>query len=139
MRNRTFMLAAIATSAPALALAYGLGTAQATRTVTLASHITIKSRGLTFSGRVTSTNAACASARKVTLYRKQSQVLGSTMTSSSGGWTITVSGSAGITLGHFYAKATRRSEGTAGTIYVCKAAGARTVPFHPYSPGMYAL
>ena len=131
MRNRTFMLAAIATSAPALALAYGLTTAQATRTVTLASHITIKSKGLTFSGSVTSSNAACASGRKVTLYRKKSQVLGSTTTNSSGGWKITASGSAGITLGHFYAKAKKRSEGTAGTIYVCKSATSKTIPYKP--------
>ena len=131
MRNRSFMLAAIATSAPALALAYGLTTAQATRTVTIASHITIKSKGLTFSGSVTSSNAACASGRKVTLYRKKSQVLGSTTTNSSGGWKITASGSAGITLGHFYAKAKKRSEGTAGTIYVCKSATSKTIPYKP--------
>jgi hypothetical protein len=125
------MLAVIATLVPALALAYGLTTAQATRTVTIASHITIKSKALTFSGSVTSSNPACRSPRKVTLYRKQSQVLGSTTTSSSGSWKITVSGSAGITLGHFYAKAKKRSEGTAGTIYVCKATTSKTIPYKP--------
>ena len=131
MRNRTFMLAAIATSAPALAIAYGLTTAQATRTLTIASQITIKSKGLTFSGRVTSGNAACTSARRVNLYRKRSQVLGSTTTSSSGSWKITASGSAGITLGHFYATAKKRSEGTAGTTYVCRAARSKTIPYKP--------
>ncbi len=131
MRGRIFVVAVIATAAPALALAYGLTAAEATRTVTIASHITITSKGLTFSGNVTSSNAACRSARKVTLYRKQSQVLGSTTTNSSGGWKITASGSAGITLGHFYAKAKKRSEGTAGTIYVCKAATSKTIPYKP--------
>jgi hypothetical protein len=129
MRNRALKVAAIASSASALALASGLTTAEATRTVTIASHITIKSHGLTFSGSVTSSNAACKSNRKVTLYRKQSQVLGSTTTNSAGGWKITASGSAGITLGHFYATVKKRSEGTAGTIYVCKSATSKTIPY----------
>jgi hypothetical protein len=131
MPNRSLVLAAIAASLPAFALASSLTTADATRTVTIASHITIKSKGLTFSGSVTSSNAACKSGRKVLLYRKQSLVLGSTTTNSSGRWKITVSGSAGITLGHFSAKAKKRSEGTAGTIYICNAARSKTVPYRP--------
>jgi hypothetical protein len=108
-----------------------LTTAEATRTVSIASHITIKGKGLTFSGRVSSTKAPCRGSRKVTLYRTPSLVLGSTTTNSSGHWKITASGSAGITLGHFYARVQKRSEGTAGTIYVCKAAKSKTVPFKP--------
>ena len=131
MPSRTFMLAVIAPSALAAALACGLTTAEATRTVTIASHITIKSSGLTFSGGVTSSNAACRSSRKVTVYRAPSLVLGSTTTGPSGHWKITVSGSAGITLGHFYARAQKRSEGTAGTIYICKAARSKTVAYKP--------
>jgi hypothetical protein len=131
MRERTLKVATIAASASALALASGLTSAEATRTVTIASHITIKSNGLKFSGSVTSSNAACKSNRKVTLYRKPSQVLVSTTTNSSGGWKITASGSAGITLGHFYATVKKRSEGTAGTIYVCKAATSKTIPYKP--------
>jgi hypothetical protein len=131
MRSRTLKVAAIATSASALALVSGLTTAEATRTVKIASHITIKSNGLKFSGSVTSSNAACKSGRKVTLYRKPSQVLGSTTTNSSGRWKITASGSAGITLGRFYATVKTRSEGTAGTIYVCKAATSNTIPYKP--------
>jgi hypothetical protein len=131
MRSRTLKVAAIATCASALALGTGLTTAEATRTVKIASHITIKSKGLKFSGKVTSSNAACKSNRKVTLYRTNSQVLGSTTTNSSGSWKITASGSAGISLGHFYAKVKQRSEGTAGTIYVCKATISNTIPIHP--------
>jgi hypothetical protein len=130
MRN-TVLRVAIATATPALALTAGLTTAQATRTVTIPSHVTIKGHELTFSGRVKSSNAACEGNRKVTLYRKQSLVLGSTTTSSSGHWKITVSGSAGITLGRFYAKVKRRSEGTAGTIYVCRGATSKTIPYRP--------
>lgn len=104
--------------------------AAASRTVTIASHISIKSSGLTFSGRVTSPNAACDYGRHVTLYRTNGNVLGSRTTGTSGRWKITASGSAGITLGRFYAKVTRRSEGAAGTIYVCKAAVSPTIPYH---------
>ena len=132
MPTRTLSLAAIASLTSALLLTAGLSSAGATRTVTISSHITIKGKGLTFSGNVTSSKAACKAGRKVTLYRKGSLVLGSTTTNSSGHWKITVSaGSAGITLGHFYAKAKKRSEGTAGTIYVCKAATSPTVPYRP--------
>jgi hypothetical protein len=121
---------AIAASVSALTLVAGVTIAFATRTVTIASHISIKSTGLTFSGRVTAKNAACDSARKVTLYRTSSLKLGSATTNSSGHWKITASGSAGISLGHFYARVINRSEGTAGTIYVCKAARSKTIPFH---------
>jgi hypothetical protein len=131
MPTRTRSLAAIAVSASALLLASGLTTAEATKTVTIGSHITIKGKGLTFSGNVSSSKAACKEGRKVTLYRTGSLLLGSATTNSSGHWKITVSGSAGITLGHFYAKAKKRSEGTAGTIYVCKAATSPTVPYTP--------
>ena len=131
MLSRPMMLAATAAATAALALGAVLTTVQATRTVTISSHITIKGRGLTFSGGVSSTKAACIRARKVTLYRTASLALGTTRTNSSGHWRITVSGSAGVTLGHFYARVKKRSEGTAGTIYVCKAASSKTVAYTP--------
>ena len=131
MRRGTLTLAALVGSATALALGSTLGSAEATRTVTIASHVTIKSKELTFSGNVASSNAACRGARKVALYRKPAQLLGSTGTSTSGSWTITPPGSAGITLGRFYAKVKMRSEGTAGTIYVCKAATSKTIRYRP--------
>src|SRR2546421_7731792 len=107
---------AISLTTLALAMIFGLSAAQATRTVTIASHISIKGKGLTFSGRVTSSNAACESARKVTLHRTNGNVLGSTTTNSTGHWKITSSGSAGISLRHFFATVKRPAEGTAGTI-----------------------
>ena len=125
------MIAVLTAVSPTVARITGLSVADATRTVRIASHVTIKSNGLTFSGRVTSSNAACGVARKVTLYRTASLKLGSTTTSSSGRWKLTVSGSAGITLGHFYAKVAKRSEGAAGTIYVCKAARSKTIRYRP--------
>lgn len=131
MASRTVKAAAIAASASALMLGSGLTAADATRTVKIASHISIKSQGLKFSGHVTSSNAACRAGRKVTLYRSSSLMLGSTTTNAAGHWQITPSGFAGISLGRFYAKVKQRSDGTAGTIYVCKAAKSRTIPFTP--------
>lgn len=122
------------TASIALALtgsaAFGLANAQGTRIVRIDSHVSIRSRSLTFSGRVTSPNSACASGRRVTLYRTNGNVLGSTTTSSSGRWKITAQGSAGISLGHFYARVKSRREGAAGTIYVCRGAASPTIPFH---------
>jgi hypothetical protein len=129
MPTMTLRRLAVTASVCLLALACGVTVAEATRTVKLASHITIAGEGLTFSGRVTSSNAACDSGRKVTLYRTPSLKLGSTTTKSSGRWKLTASGSAGISLGHFYAKMSQRSEGTAGTIYVCKSARSKTIRF----------
>jgi hypothetical protein len=131
MRKGTLAIAATATVASVSVVALGLTAADATRTVTIASHITIQSNSLTFSGKVTSPNVACKRGRKVALYRTPSLVLGSTTTGRSGRWRITASGSAGITLGRFYARVARRSEGTAGTIYVCKGARSRTIRYRP--------
>src|ERR1700683_39068 len=123
-----FRLTTGAATAVAAALALGLSAAYATRTVRLASHISIKSsKGGTFSGKVTSSNAACDGGRKVTLYTTTSLKLASTTTGASGSWKITPSGFAGISLHHFFAKVAKRTEGTAGTIYVCKAAKSKTV------------
>lgn len=104
--------------------------AYATRTVKIRSHVSIHSHGLTFSGRVTSPNGGCVPHRRVTLHRTNGNVLGSTFTNSSGRWKITASGSAGISLGHFYATVKRFSSGAAGTIYVCKSARSRTIGLH---------
>lgn len=130
MAGRAIRLIGLVACALSVASISGLTAAEATRTVKIASHISIKSTGLTFSGKVTSPNAACDSGRKVTLYRTNGNVLGSTATGSAGRWKITASGSAGITLGHFFAKVKQRSEGTAGTIYVCWAAVSPTIPYH---------
>ena len=130
MTGRVVRVMAVAAAALAMMAAVGLTAAEATRTVRIASHISIRSTGLTFTGKVTSPNSACVTGRKVTLYRTNGNVLGSTTTGSSGHWKITASGSAGITLGHFFARVKSRSEGTAGTIYVCKVAVSPTIPYH---------
>jgi hypothetical protein len=130
MRKRTLKVAAIGALLSALGLALGT-VALATRTVRITSHVTIKSKGLTFTGRVTASNSACDAHRRVKLYRQAgSLLLGAATTNSSGHWKITAAGFAGVSLGHFYAKVQQRSEGTAGTIYVCKAATSPTIAFN---------
>jgi hypothetical protein len=131
MRSRAVRVVAIATFGWALVLVSGLTTAEATRTVYVSSKISIKSKGLAFSGRVSSKNAGCQIGRRVTLYRKPSRKLGSVDTTFSGSWKIVVQGSAGISLAHFYAKVSRRSDGAAGTIHVCKAATSKTIRLKP--------
>jgi hypothetical protein len=107
------------------------GTALA-RTVVIGSSVSIKSNGLKFSGRVTSPNSACKDGRRVTLYRRLSggghQKLGGFTTGASGKWHVTVSGFAGVSLSRFYAKVKQRSEGAAGTTFVCRSARSPTIP-----------
>jgi hypothetical protein len=118
-------------AAAALLLA---GNAMATRTVRIPSKVSIKAHhDGRFGGRVTSPNPACEGARKVVLYRViengPDQALGHDTTNASGSWSVEVSGFAGVSLAHFYAKVKPRREGTAGTIYVCKGDRSRTIGF----------
>jgi hypothetical protein len=107
-----------------------VGTAEA-RTVTISSAVSIKASDLTFSGRVTSPNSACRDARRVTLYERLSsggsRKIGGYTTGPSGKWRVTVSGFAGVSMEHFFAKVKQRSEGAAGTTYVCRAARSATI------------
>ena len=130
MGHRTAWIAVLATAATAFTFA----TADATRKVRIPSRITIEQHGsLTFHGRVKSENAGCKDARHVSLYRRLSdggrQRLGVDVTGPNGKWRITVSGFAGVSLSHFYAKVRQRKEGTAGTIFVCKSARSETTAF----------
>ncbi|HLY48434.1 MAG TPA: hypothetical protein VKR21_04500 [Solirubrobacteraceae bacterium] len=112
-----------------VALVASFGSAFATNTVTVVSHISIKSHhNTTFTGRVTS-HTGCQDSRKVTLYTTTKLKLGTAKTNTNGYWKIKASGFAGISLHHFYAKVAKASRGTAGTIYVCKAATSKTISF----------
>jgi hypothetical protein len=110
-------------------LGAGAAISSATQTVRIGSKISISDKGLTFKGRVTSKNAGCVAHRRVVLFRTNGLKLGTTKTGAAGRWKITISGSAGVSLGHYFARVRRRSEGTAGTIFVCKAATSKTIPF----------
>jgi hypothetical protein len=105
------------------------GSAYASRIVNVASHISIKSHhNTTFTGRVTS-HPGCEDGRKVALYATTGLKLGTAKTNKYGYWKIKASGFAGISLHHFFAKVAKFSNGAAGTIYVCKAATSKTIPF----------
>ena len=135
MLGRALRIGGVWIAACAFGLAFGLSSGGATKTVTIPSRLSIEATGLKFSGRVSSSAAPCRQARRVTLYRRLSnggrQALGSRSTGSSGKWQITVSGWAGISMAHFYATVRQRSEGTAGTIYVCKGARSKTIALQP--------
>lgn len=126
MRGRPAVLIWLAAGALTLPVA----AADATRVVHVPSHISIASHELTFTGKVTAGRAPCVSGRRVTLVRTNGNILGHATTNAAGRWTITAEGSAGISLGHFFARVARRSDGTAGTIFVCGAAVSRTIPLH---------
>jgi hypothetical protein len=121
-----------ATAVAALAVALVAAPATATRTIKVPSKISIASKSLKFSGKVTAGKyEPCVQQRKVILYKVVTggpdQAVGETSTSLKGNWTITPQGSAGISLARFYAKVRKVSEGTAGTIYVCQAARSKTI------------
>jgi hypothetical protein len=131
--NTTKKLAPLIVASAVVALMAALvAPAGATRTIKIPSHISIASKSLKFSGKVTAGKyEPCTQQRKVVLYKVVSggpdQAVGETSTSLKGNWSITPQGSAGISLARFYAKVRKVSEGTAGTIYVCKAARSKTI------------
>ena len=124
----------LASAAALLALA-ALGTLTTqvwgTHVVKINSRVSIAEHNLTFHGKVRSPNHGCVEGRKVRLKRHvtagHDQTMGAATTDSNGHWSVHVSGFAGITLNHFYAHLKRRSEGAAGTIFVCRGDRSRTI------------
>ncbi|HMC06091.1 MAG TPA: hypothetical protein VKG89_01725 [Solirubrobacterales bacterium] len=95
--------------------------ALATQTVKIDSKVTMSSQAPAFHGKVKSDNHACETQRKVKLFRQKSgpdKLLGTDKTNHLGRWKIVVDP---LKSGAYYAKVVRRSEGTAGTIFVCRA------------------
>jgi hypothetical protein len=125
--------ALIVTALSVAAVGMVAGTAVATITIKVPSKVTIKSNGLHFTGKVTTAanGKPCRGQRKVVLFKVISggpdQAVGNDVTSNNGAWSVSPTGSAGITLAHFYAKAKTRSDGAAGTIHVCQAAKSKTI------------
>ena len=107
--------------------------AGATQKVKIESSISIKEpKSLVFKGRVRADNENCVEDRKVVLYAKahggSADKVDTETTDNKGKWKIKVQGSAGITMHSFYAEVKRVSQGTAGTIYVCKSAKSEKLP-----------
>jgi hypothetical protein len=129
MRRSRISIAAATVAVIGAVLVVCFGTAYATRTVNVPSHISIKSHhNTTFTGTVTS-HTGCEDGRRVTLYTTTKLKLGTVKTNKYGYWKIKASGFAGISLHHFFAKVAKFANGTAGTIYVCEAATSKTISF----------
>jgi hypothetical protein len=103
--------------------------ALATQVVRTDSKVTVSDKAPAFHGRVKSAAHPCVEDRKVKLFRahrhRADKLLGTDQTNSHGKWKVTVNP---LRSGAYYAKVKRRSEGTAGTIHVCRSDRSRFVP-----------
>jgi hypothetical protein len=101
----------------------------ATQVVRHDSRVTISEKAPAFHGRVKSDAHPCEQQRKVKLFRAKrhapDKFLGRDHTNNHGRWQVDVNP---LKSGAYYAKVARRSEGTAGTIHVCKRDSSRIVP-----------
>jgi hypothetical protein len=110
----------------ALTAAIAAVPALATNVVKIDSKVTISAHAPAFHGRVKSDNHACETGRKVKLFKRRhgpDHLLGHDETNHKGRWQVGVNP---LSSGAYYAKVTRREEGTAGTIYVCRRDRSRT-------------
>ncbi len=113
----------------ALAIAALASTALATRHIRIASEVTL-AVGNPFHGKVNSKpySHACRPQRTVKVFRVDpgpDGLFGKTTTDQKGRWSM----SGGMPHGKFYAVVKKLSQGTAGTIYVCKSDTSPTVQF----------
>jgi hypothetical protein len=126
-----FRLAAVVAVVAVAALATLAAQVWGSHLVKINSKVSIAEHNLTFHGKVRSPNHGCVEGRKVKLKRHISaghdQTMGSSTTDSTGRWSVHLSGFAGVTLNHFYAHVKRRSEGAAGTIFVCRGDRSRAI------------
>jgi hypothetical protein len=121
--RRLMALACVALGATALVAVPAL----ATQTVKIDSKVTISSHAPAFHGRVKSDNHACETQRRVKLFKQRhgpDKLLGKDKTNHHGQWEIEVEP---LSSGAYYAKVVRRSEGTAGTIFVCRGDHSKTL------------
>jgi len=96
------------------------GAVSATNTVEIKSRIVMRESFPAFHGKVKSSNEACVQNRVVKLFKKRRnggrRLLGKTHTNSKGKWKVIVDP---LSSGVYRSVVKRRSEGTAGTIFVC--------------------
>jgi hypothetical protein len=124
---RVHRRAGVLAVASLLALAVVAVPALATQTVKINSKVTISTRPPAFHGHVKSSKSACEIHRKVKLVKQRhgpDKLLGTDKTNHRGRWEVDVEP---LKSGVYYAKVVRRSEGTAGTIFVCRGDVSRTI------------
>jgi hypothetical protein len=112
-RLRLTMILGVALAVAATAATAALGTT----VKRFDSKVTLSSNN-PFHGRVISKKHACEVQRKVKVFNKKpgpDGLFGKTTTDGQGKWSIPA-----MPNGKFYAKVTRRKEGAAGTIFVCR-------------------
>ncbi len=101
----------------------------ATQVVRHPSRVTISEKAPAFHGRVKSNAHPCVQQRKVKLFRAKrhgpDKLLGRDHTNNHGRWQVDVNP---LKSGAYYAKVSRRSDGTAGTIHICVKDRSRIVP-----------
>ena len=107
----------------ALALVFSglaISAAPATNTVEIDSEIVMRTTFPAFHGKVKSSNDACIQNRLVKLFKKRRsggrRLLGETHTDLAGKWAVIVDP---LSSGVYRAVVKQRSEGTAGTVFVC--------------------
>ncbi len=112
-RSRFPLILAAALAAAALVAS----AAQGTTVKRFDSRVTLAATN-PFHGRVVSAKHACEANRTVKVFNKKpgpDGLFGKTTTNGKGRWSIPATPN-----GRFYAKVTRRKEGAAGTIFVCR-------------------
>ena len=96
------------------------GAVPATSTVEIKSRIVMRESFPAFHGKVKSPNEACVQSRVLKLFKKKRnggrRLLGKTHTNGKGKWRVIVDP---LSSGVYRAVVKRRSEGAAGTIFVC--------------------
>lgn len=119
--SRTLAPKLVLTAVLALALSgLAISAAPARNTVEIDSEIIMRPNFPAFHGKVKSSNDACVENRLVKLFKKKRsggrRLLGETHTNSAGKWAVIVDP---LSSGVYRAVVKQRSEGTAGTTFVC--------------------
>jgi hypothetical protein len=122
---RTLVLASVAVVA---LCGSAIAVAKQGQTVEIESAVHLRDNAPAFHGKVTSDNSACAEDRLVKMFKLKSdgsrKLLGTTHSAIDGKWTVPF---ANLASAEYFAVATRREEGTAGTIFVCLRAKSNVV------------
>ena len=116
MRGKRLRRTVLAVAAASAVLA---AVALAAHTVRIDSHVTITKTAPVFAGKVKSSNPGCRDDRTVQLHvvEQDNHVFGTDTTNRRGRWKIHFQGEGEA---HYYASVSRRTEGAAGTTYICR-------------------
>ena len=124
-RNLLAFTCTLALIPASIALAGG---GQPGQTVRIASQVKLRNSAPAFHGKVKADNAACVEDRLVKMFKLESgggkQLLGKDHAANSGKWAVPFDE---LSSGAYMAVAPKVTQGTAGTIYVCKRAKSKVI------------